>query len=218
MWVLPTRSRVSNCQRFIKTWHDTKADSFVYVRLDDDDPDLDKLLALPWPDQFEITVGSRARIRVAMEEMFQKYPNESFYGFLADDVIPKTQHWDRRLIEVAAPSDISYANEVWEKQIRICFPCVGGDLVRFVGFFGLPVVDHWGVDTLWERLHHHFKRKNRQEDVILEHAHFNFNQSEIDQTYQDSQALKSKDRAAYDKWMSENFEQLTVKIQERFGW
>lgn len=218
MWVFATRGRVNNCQRFIQAWNQTGASSKVYVRLDDDDPDLSCIQELPWPDTFEMHVGPRARIGPAMQEMFQRYPNEPWYGILADDIIPKTWHWDRRLIEAAGTNSVSCANEVHEKSIRICHPCVGGDLVRLVGCFAIPTVQHFGTDTLWECIHHCCDLNNKLQDVILEHAHYNFGQSEFDKTYQESQAVRRNDKMAYKAWMNQNFDAVLNKLNQAYGW
>lgn len=213
-----TRNRVSNCQRFINAWHATQAASLVYVRLDKDDPALKTLTGLAWPKEFKINIGPRARIGEAMQEMFARYPSEPWYGILADDVIPQTQHWDQRLIQAAGSHSISCANEVHEKAIRICHPCVGGDLVRLVGCFAIPTVKHFGSDTLWESIHHCCDLNNKLPDVILEHAHFNFGQSQLDQTYEESQALRRSDKIAYKAWMNENFDRILQKLNRAYGW
>lgn len=218
MWVFATRSRINNCKRFIDAWNQTNASTKVYVRLDQDDPDLDSIKNLPWPSTFEIHVGPRARIGPAMQEMFEFYPNEPWYGVLADDVIPQTMHWDQLLIEAAGTNSISCANEVHEKRVRICHPCVGGDLVRLVGCFAIPTVKHFGTDTLWESIHHCCGLNNRLDHVILEHAHFNFGQSELDQTYVESQALRQQDKRAYKAWMNENFDNILQKVNQVYGW
>lgn len=218
MWIFATRNRPANCQRFIDAWHATEADSAVYVRLDQDDPSIEQLKQLPWPKQFSVTIGPRARMGEAMQEMFVKFPNEPWYGILADDVIPRTQHWDQQLIEAAGNHSVSCANEVHEKRIRICHPCVGGDLVRLVGCFAIPTVKHFGTDTLWECIHHCCDLNNRLQDVILEHAHFNFGQSELDQTYVESQAVRRQDKIAYKAWMNENFEAILDRCHQAYGW
>ena len=153
-----------------------------------------------------------------MEEMFKNYPNEPFYGLLADDLIPGTLHWDQKLIKAAGLDDIGYADEVYEKRVRICHPCVGGDLVRHVGFFAVPGLKHFGTDTFWEELCHYFGKENRQYDVILAHAHFNFNQSTRDQTYDESQAIKRDDAQIFREWKQKNWETVTKSIEQRFGW
>lgn len=218
MWVFATRNRVNNCQRFIDAWIRTGATSRVYVRLDEDDPELSRTKNLPWPASFEIHVGPRARLGPSMQEMFHCYPNESWYGILADDVIPQTKLWDQLLIQAAGTNSISCANEVHEKSIRICHPCVGGDLVRLVGCFAIPTVQHFGTDTLWESIHHCCDLNNRLHNVILEHAHFNFGQSEFDKTYQESQAIRRNDKMAYKAWMNQNFDQILEKLHKAYGW
>lgn len=218
MWIFATRNRPANCQRFIDAWHATQANSVVYVRLDEDDPSLEQLKQLSWPKQFLVTIGSRARMGQAMQEMFDKFPNEPWYGILADDVIPRTQHWDQQLINAAGSHSVSCANEVHEKRVRICHPCVGGDLVRLVGCFAIPTVKHFGTDTLWECIHHCCDLNNRLHDVVLEHAHFNFGQSELDQTYLESQAIRREDKIAYKSWMNENFESILERCHQAYGW
>jgi hypothetical protein len=218
MWVFATRNRVENCKRFIEAWHRTRASSKVYVRLDEDDPALESMIELSWPATFEINIGPRVRIAGAMQEMFKKYPNESWYGIMADDVIPGTEFWDQRLIQAAGSHNISCANEVHEKSIRICLPCVGGDLVRLLGFFAIPTVEHFGTDTFWESIHHCCDLNNRQTDVILEHAHFSFGQSQLDQTYQDSQSVRQQDKRAYKLWMNEHFDEVLSKLNQAYGW
>lgn len=213
MWVFATRSRIANCTRFIKAWTATGASTPVYVRMDNDDPDLDAALKLPWPAEFELVVDAPVRVGQAMNEMFNRYPNEPWYGILADDLVPKTMHWDQLLIKSAEPDQISYANDVYEKRIRICHPCVGGDLVRTVGFFSVPTVKHFGTDTFWEQLHHCCDKKGRQEHVIVEHAHFNFDQSPVDATYERSQSVRREDKIAFKEYMNQHFETIMRRIE-----
>ena len=213
MWVFATRSRFSNCVRFLESWIKTSASSPVYVRMDEDDPELDRLLKLPWPLEFELVVGPQARIGQAMNEMFGKYPNEPWYGIMADDQIPKTDRWDQRLIEAAIPDQISYADDVYEKRTRICHPCVGGDLVRTVGFFSVPTVRHFGTDTFWEQLHHSCGKNGRLPDVVVEHAHVNFNQAPNDATYIRSQTIRQEDKFAFKAYMNEHFETIMSRIE-----
>jgi hypothetical protein len=218
MWVLATRNRVANCQRFIDAWRTTQATTPVYVRLDECDPDLDCMKNLPWPSEFEIVIGPRSRIGPSLQEAFHRYPNLPWYGYLADDLIPQTPGWDQKLIAAAAPNRISYANDVWEKEVRVCHPCIGGDLVRAVGFLALPVVQHWGTDSVWERLHHDFRMNGRQQEVIVEHAHFKFDLATVDQTYKDSQNLKRDDKNAFYLWLENDYPELRQRIANEFGW
>lgn len=218
MWILATRGRPNNCNRFIEDWIATKADSPVYVRVDNDDPALEEILKLDWPKQFSVNVGPRARLGECMQEMFTAFPNEPWYGMLGDDLLQKTEHWDRSMIEAAGNNDISSANDVHEKRIRIIHPCVGGDLVRLVGFFAVPGCKHFCVDTFWEEVHHYFNRGNQLRDVILEHAHVNFGQAVADKTFVESQSLRSQDEAVFKEWKAANWDRLIDLIQTTYQW
>jgi hypothetical protein len=196
----------------------TQASTTVYVRLDDCDQNLEDYKKLNWPDNFIITIGPRIRLSGSMQEMFSRHPNEPWYGLLADDLILRTLHWDLALIKAAVPNKISYANSIHENENLICHPCVGGNLVRAVGFFGLPEVQHFGTDTVWEKIHHEFNMDGRLNDVIIEHAHFVYNQSSLDVTYKESQALKDIDKKRFRNWKKQNFNLLIEKIKNEFAW
>jgi len=218
MWTFATRSRVENCKRFIQAWHDTEASSEVYVRLDNCDPELVEMRNLPWPETFTVNVGPRKRIGEAMQEMFAAYPNEPWYGILADDLVPRTRLWDKRLIEAAGTTGVSCAEDIHTYGHHICHPCVGGDLVRFVGFFGLPVVKHFGTDTFWQDVFYGCNMKSRLTDVIVEHVHYYWNKAPFDKTYQESELINEADRLAWKEWFDLNMSDTIAKIKERFGY
>lgn len=218
MWVLATRSRVANCQRFIQAWHDTRASTPVYVRIDHCDPNLGKLLALPWPKEFVVVTGVRARLRASANEMFNNYPNESWYGLLADDVVPRSDYWDQQLVQAATPDKISYAPDpaaIAANKFSMSHPCVGGDLVRLVGWFGCPVVDHFGVSTFWQTLHHQLGW-NGAVAAVLEHAHPVYGKAEMDSTYLESLANKYTDLANLSRYIDNNLTALIESIHNKY--
>jgi hypothetical protein len=94
-----------------------------------------------------------------MNELFEKYPDEEFYGLLADDLIPHTSEWDQRLIEAAGRNKISQANDLTKNPKHCMHPCVGGDLVRAAGFFASPTCIHYGSELVWKELAKSFSRK-----------------------------------------------------------
>jgi hypothetical protein len=213
VWVLATRSRPDNCRRFIKSWVTTQASTPVYVRLDDNDPYLDELKKLPWPNEFQIQVGPRHGISRAMNEMYEKFPNEPWYGFLADDLHPVTPKWDCLLVEAAGKFDISYPNDGAKNTALPTHPCVGGDLVRAIGWFGFPPCYHYFVDTVWQYLGEHLHNIHRLDSVIVEHLHYSFGKSEKDQVYQESGEKISQDKKAYRAWCKLEGKLLIDRLQ-----
>lgn len=205
MWILPTRSRPDNCQRLVKHWKETKSSTPVLVRLDHCDPFLKELLKIEWPDTFIISVGEREGVAKATNEVFLKYPNESWYGFLADDFIPRTEFWDLRLIEAAGTNKCAYPNDLAGKKASLpTLPCVGGDLVRAVGWFGFPYTHHYYVDTIWKFVGKELKNIVRLEDVIVEHMHPVYGKSEVDIVYKESKEKAGTDKEKYNQWMADH--------------
>lgn len=217
MWVLPTRSRLNNCIRFINAWNDSKASTPVYVRLDHCDPHIEELKSLAWPDTFNIVIGPRQGMKSALQEMFLNYPNESWYGFLADDLLPKTPNWDLKVIEVAGNKNISYPNDLGKKGKRDLptHPCVGGDLVRAIGWFGFPATYHFYLDTIFRYIGQNLNNIHRLEDVIVEHMHFGRGKSQLDEIYQQSQAKMRSDSEAYNAWIEKHGEELIKSLKEQ---
>lgn len=213
MWILATRTRTSSCERFIQGWRQSLASTPVYVRLDNDDPELEKLLALPWPDTFTIHVGAREGLRAAMEEMYHAYPNEAWYGILADDLVPQTAEWDQQLIACAGTNKISYPNDLGRKTKLPTHPCVGGDLVRAQGWFGLPVVRHYCVDSVYRYIGDELGIKHRMDNVIVEHVHYSEKKTERDGLYRETSRFKESDDKAYAAWLCNHGPKLIQRLR-----
>ena len=220
MWILATRSRIYNCKRFINQWIETQSSSSVYVRMDFCDPYLDELKKLNWPKEFEIVVGSRVRLSGASNEMFQSYPNEPWYGLLADDLVFKDKHWDQLLISAAGTSDISHAPDptaILSNKYSISHPCIGGDLIRFVGWMACPATQHY-FDPFWTSIYYQNKRNKIVENITFEHHHPAYKLAEMDQVYKDSESIKFKDLANLNIWMKEHFNSLYERMNNHFKW
>lgn len=213
MWILATRTRVDNCQRFIEGWTESGASTPVYVRLDDCDPFVEQTKSLPWPSEFSVHVGPRQGLRAAMQEMYLAYPNEPWYGILADDLVPRTPGWDRLLVERAGSRQISYPNDMGRKTKLPTHPCVGGDLVRAQGWFGLPVVRHYCVDSVYRYIGDHLGIKHRLDDVIVEHVHYSEQKTQRDGLYRETSSFKHADDAAYTEWLKEQGPHLIQRLR-----
>ena len=216
MWVFPTRSRVDNCKRFIDAWKKTNASTPVYLRIDDCDPCIDELQNLNWPEQFTLVVGPREGIKASLQEMFAKYPNEPWYGILADDLLPQTKQWDLALIDRAGNDSISYPNDLGKKSKKSLptHPCVGGDLVRAIGWFGFPATYHFYVDTIWQYVGERLNNIHRLDNIIVEHLHYGRNKSELDIIYEQSREKMQTDTYAYNDWISANGENLILQLDK----
>jgi hypothetical protein len=214
MWLFASRGRPSNYQRFINAWIETDASTPVYVRLDKCDPTIEEYKKITPPKEFHIIIEQRSRLGEAMSELYSTHPNLSFYGLLADDLIPRTKNWDQIMIEAAESKYFSHANDLTEKPQNCCHPCIGGDLVRAAGFFSFPFVKHYYVEVGWKLLK---KRDSRflkyLPDVIVENAHYKFNKSNFDNTYKEAEAVKANDKKLWKKWHDNEFENFFNRVK-----
>jgi len=213
MWLLASRGRPQNFQRFVDSWIKTNASTPVYVRLDTCDPSLNEYNKIIMPKEFVIVIDSRARLGRAMNELFEKYPDEEFYGLLADDLIPHTSEWDQHLITAAGKNKISQANDLTNNP-KICMhPCIGGDLVRAAGFFGFPLNIHYCLEVVWKEVTRRYKGTLKYlPDIIVENAHPDYGKAEIDQTYIEANIVKEQDCKNWDTWFSTEWDTFCDKI------
>ncbi len=216
MWILASRGRPENLKRFIKCWEETNGSTPVYVRLDSCDPEIENYKDLNYRKEFLVVIDSRARLGRAMNEMLEKFPGEPWYGLLADDLIPQTEYWDLALVEAASSNYIAQCNDLSRKPQNCCHPCIGGDLIRKVGWFALPECTHYCVELPWKEL----TKRNPEifkyiPDVVVEHAHWRFDKAEFDNTYKELKTLKHPDHEIWDRWKLEHLDEFCSNLMNQ---
>lgn len=127
---------------------------------------------------------------VACEMVFQMLPNEDHYGWLADDLRPRTQDVDKKM-EAATRGwrlvdchDLYLAEQESLRAGSLCGAFVwGGKLVRAVGYWAIPGIQQAGMDDSWVDL----AAKNQplrywMSDVVVEHLQYRNDKREKDET------------------------------------
>lgn len=200
MWVLPSRGRPHNIKRLISSYLETGASTPVWLRLDEDDPSLGGYLEIDYPSNWHLSIGERKPLSGYYNEFYEK-SDCSWYGFIADDVVPKTQYWDTKLIAAAGHDGMGAPKGGHEDTNVIPHFVLGGDLVRSVGFLCLPGLDRIYIDTVWNDIALS-RGVLRYTDAELKHTHFS-NGAPMDKTYQKHH--KSEDRELYDQWRQDEY-------------
>lgn len=201
MWILPSRFRPHNLLRLIDTWVLTGASTPVELCIDFDDHFLDQYESMVIPSNWCIFVGHREPLSVIYNNAYERHPDELWYGFIADDVVPITNGWDIKLIE-AAGSDGMAVPAGGETTGGCPHFVLGGDLVRSVGWLSLPGLDRLYIDTVWGDIAKSRGVFGNVPDVTLEHRHFSNGKAMIDKTYIKSR--KRQDKVIYDNWRNHN--------------
>ena len=115
--------------------------------------------------------------------MLKRYPHEKCYGFLADDAILDEQGMLRMLEVEAADWNLAYANDKHHGAAIPTMPCLGGDLVRAVGYLSPPHIIHWGIDCCWYEIGKRLDALRYQPHLTYEHQNPVWGTAPDDRTY-----------------------------------
>lgn len=196
MWLLPSRQRPEHLRRFFDAYRETGADSQGVVWLDGDD--YDKYSDIDLPGGWHFIIHARLdSVGALTNEFFRKFPDEPWYGLLGDDVIPRTQGWDRKLIDAAGNDGLSYGND--RLYARASHPVVGGDLVRELGWLALPGCKRIYIDNALEEAARRRGKVAYLNNVIVEHMHWSNGKRTKDIVDQKEGNLE--DQKVYEAWL-----------------
>lgn len=206
-WALPTISRPANVTRLIESYNDVKEKAAVVVFLWKDDPSFAENMAQKWPKEWLVLVeGERFTAAEAMRRAMRYAPRASFYGFLADDVVFHTQ-WSTALAEAAVPCFVSYPDDgIQHEQLCTHFVC-GGELIRALGYWALPGLEHSGLDLVWMNLGYNVPGLLRyRPDVQWDHLHPIAHKGKKDKIYEYADSLREQDNTVYQSWLKGGLE------------
>lgn len=208
MWILPSMSRPKQCAEVLDRINGCTSPGKVFINGSGFSKEYKEALSLPcgW-EIIESTCNLGAL--GALNFLFKEFPDEPFYGFIADDEFVQTPGFDKRLVEAAGGWNISHGNIGTDVKGNIGkraqgFLCIGGNLARAVGYLAIPECFHWyGLDDMWERLAEaRVCEKIFCEDVIIEHHHpYRDKSVPHDECNKLSESRVDEDRNAYVKWL-----------------
>jgi len=168
MFIMPTRGRPHNVLRLI----DLCSTGYSWwVGVDSDDPKLGEYENLPFPDGWNLIVRDRRPVCEIFRDAFDALPDEPFYGFIGDDVVPGSVGWEKKLVSAAGDDGVAYGDDLVHGEKLATHPVIGGDLVREQGWLVLPGLEMLYADTVWTVLARRRGVLRYLPDVIMEHRH-----------------------------------------------
>jgi hypothetical protein len=200
MWIIPSRGRPDQLFRFVQAYFQTDASTPLIVQFDEDDPKLMRYNTKVFPPQWSFRVRPRKATNFILNDIFKEFPNESFYGPLADDVVPKTPHWDTKLISLAGSDGVAYGDDGIGGQRLATHACLGGNFVRDNGFITLPGLARLHGDDVWHTIAEKRGVLRYMGNVKMLHYHFSNGLAERDETYRKPEALD--DHRLYQEWQA----------------
>ena len=198
MWIVPSRSRPHNINRLIGAFADTAATTPVLVRVDEDDEMLGGYREIDYPHNWSLVVGRPGLLSEIYNDIYRVLPDLFWYGFLADDVVPETEIFDRLLISAAGSNGLAFGDDSINGPDHAPHFVIGGDLVREFGFLSLPGLSRIYIDTVWNDIAREKGVYRYLSHVHMPHYHFSNRRALFDQTYRKPD--KEADKRIYQAW------------------
>lgn len=186
IWIFTSLGRPDLIRRVVDTYawgHHSPVALVLYEQ----DPRLQEYLDQEWPESWSIEIVDMKGNGPTYNEIFRRYPTEPQYGFLADDAILKTPDMLFELETEAADRFVAYSNDQHHGETIATMPCIGGELVRRVGYLAPKNIIHWGIDCVWHEIGRRLDRLRYRPDLVYEHLHPLWNSGEWDKTYRQAQ-------------------------------
>lgn len=215
MWVLPTYDRPERAQQTLNSIEQAGCNTPGLVYIDGSlNP---KYAELRLPKGWSIWKNPINRgVCAGLNDVFARFPNCSWYGFISDDSIIRTPSWDTLLLAKADDFAIVHSADGWRTDHRIHGAVLfGGELLRSLGWWVPPGLIHSFCDDVWECIAEALNLRRYVPEVMVEHCHFGNGKTAVDRSYLKAYASFEEDKMAFLKWKEEDFEKALLRIGKR---
>jgi len=183
VWLCPAYSRPKRLAVLAKSWEKCQPRTPLHVRLWSGDPFKEEYKKRRWPKTWSFYESSHQRVGPTLNEFaFEYRPGCETYGFIAEDVVLRTPGGLEHLAALAEPCYISYPNDMIQRWRLATHPCVGGELIRELGWWAHPDVEH-GFDVPLMTVGLLCRLTRYTPFVVFDHQHFLRNPELFDEVY-----------------------------------
>ena len=157
MWLMTTKGRPLAAQAVIEQCLATHMRQPAIMYVDKDPKGYDFTL----PDNWTKVEGT-GNLAGSKRYVFENFPDERTYGWMADDNWPLTPYWSYIVEDMADPWYLVHCRDNWiSDQDRNALHetrnlgggiCWGGELVRAVGWWAPPKITQASIDWAWTSL------------------------------------------------------------------
>ena len=218
MWLLPTRNRPQAVEALIAAMQSTGEVPLTAVMVDG------PMYQIDWPKHWKIHESyGHIEMQRALNALYKLYPNETTYGILTDQSRPITPQWASKLEDAAGANFIAMCNTTKPRTNprtglkRVTTICVGGELVRSLGWIWLDKVVHLFGDDAWEDIGYALNCIKYCPDVVIQALLKRDGEVPIDANHRrkwKGQSYMPTDAAAFAEWKKNEFPALIKRLEE----
>lgn len=203
--IVPSRGRPDRLNKMIDASLGlSEARTDIAVGTDDDDEAHGGYEALAAEGRFAWHHGPRDTVsgwtnKIAMEAAGSYRALAS----LSDDHVPRTQGWDRLLLEALdgmGGTGLAYGNDLHQCQNLATSVVMSSDIVTALGWMAYPGCAHYHIDDIWVLLGRGAECLAYLPDVIIEHEHPAWGTGAWDDVYAMEAGRGPADQAACQEW------------------
>lgn len=202
MWCLPTHKRPEKLRRFLSHLAGQDREEHVMLILWRNDPRLPDYAPVlrELPRTWDVHITDQRTCGAKLQMVFERFPTEGFYGFLADDITIGSVGILGELRKDALAGRFAWPNDGVHGPRGATHPCAPGDFLRALGFWAHPRFPHNGFDTILYRVAEALGLSRYRSDLHIIHHHpftvvapeNGWKHEEWDETYDDAREMNSK--------------------------
>lgn len=193
--IVPSRGRPENAARLLDAWEATGAVADLLFCLDNDDPALD--------DYPRGTPAERLGLVGTLNHYARRYSERLFdyIGFMGDDHLPRTPHWDQKIVDVLASrkAAIAYGDDLHQGSNIPTAVFMTSNIIQALGYMAPPRFQHLYIDNVWREWGEGLGEFHYLPGVVIEHMHPDAGKAQRDSGYEEnnSAARYAHDQAQY---------------------
>ena len=216
MWLLPTRNRPRAVEAMIASMKAAGEVPDTAVMVDG------PMYQIDWPSNWHLHESyGHMEMQRALNALLKEHPNEKTYGILTDQSRPITPQWASKLEEAAGDHFIAMCNTTKPRTNprtglrRVTTICVGGDLVRAIGWIWLDKVCHLYGDDAWEDIGYALNCIKYVPEVVIQALLKRDGEVEIDANHKrmwQGKSYMASDASAFEIWKKFEFPALIKRL------
>lgn len=227
--ICPSRNRPENVKRLLDACVETEVSSDICIAIESDLHDVYREYVNIYSEYFPIlqrqgsklilsTHPVRRRIGPTLNNLAPYYAKRYGYdviGFIGDDHLPRTLHWDKELSNLVnhKESFVAWGNDLLQGINLPTFVFMSSKLITPVDQFCPPGQDHLYLDNYWRELGHELGF-SYSDEVVVEHLHPDIGKADSDEGYAEVNELYGPDGEKWREYLdSGKFKEDVEKIR-----